>query len=624
MPATTDLLIGAPPDVPTNTTPPVPTDALPRTERHDRIFVGYPRRGAVKRNTPCNAVYADHAHELPATVSAYMTRCSAGHQYPYIFVAPSLAPAFLDQATAALVSRERAEPLTMGENDEPVSWDLIWDVGVDMRGLDTYEAEVSDAWIEANHATYAATCKAKIEAGLSGVEALSAAQRRTLMTWIEGHERGWRNEYGLPRHSVTVGEIVTRVHREDVQRTLYPAEQLADSGWTIVVVEHDRADRERKGYPYISLAGGQALRTEREYQRLLDAHVLSVADEQFYDLISDYHESHSDGCDALPSRKWLARRLKERGLENPTPPRAPLQLRSAAQMLASQSTHEPPRAVLPYLAWPGSLSLFAAREKAGKSTLVGSAVAAVTRGVPWLGQATTPTTVLWLSEESDRDFTARLQRFGADATRVYHMRLPLDDQDRDLAAAIAEVEPGLVVIDSLFRLAGGVITNPTDASQWAKVLTPIATLAHATGGPAVIVLHHAEKRSGEYRDSTEIGAVADMLIQMPKGIERGNRQRLEAKGRIHGIEPYSITVQFTGTGHQLIAGFGIGSQGQRTEITEKDRNVLSALTGTLSYGDWCSASGLKSRSTFDRTVKRLVAAGAVKQTEGGKYRPTGG
>jgi len=263
--------------------------------------------------------------------------------------------------------------------------------------------------------------------------------------------------------------------------------------------------------------------------------------------------------------------------------------------------------------------MLAAREKDGKSTLVGSAVAAMTRGTPWLGHPTTPTNVLWLHEESDRDFKARLQQFGADLNRVFPVRLPLADPEHDLPAALAQVQPGLVVIDSLIRYGGSTITNATDATQWTKVVTPLATRAHATDGPAILVLHHAEKKAGEYRDSTEIGAAVDVLIQMPKGIEPGNRQRLDAMGRIIGIEPYTITVEFTGTGHRLVSGGDAGVQGH-PEITEKDRLVLAALTGTLSYGEWFTASGLKSKSTFDRAVKQLLAAEAVKQTTEGKYR----
>src|SRR3989442_1012693 len=204
-------------------------------------------------------------------------------------------------------------------------------------------------------------------------------------------------------------------------------------------------------------------------------------------------------------------------IKHAAPPKVQIQLRSAAELLADQDTEQAPSAVLPFLAWPGRLSLLAAREKDGKSTLVGSAVAALTRGEPWLGQPTGPTTVLWLYEEPDRDFKARLQKFGADLTKVFPLRLPLIDSERDLAGAVAQLRPALVVIDSLIRYAGRAITNATDASQWARVLTPLATLAHNPDGPAIFVLHHAGKKDGEYRDSTEIGAAVDMLIQIPKG-----------------------------------------------------------------------------------------------------------
>src|SRR5439155_442925 len=55
-------------------------------------------------------------------------------------------------------------------------------------------------------------------------------------------------------------------------------------------------------------------------------------------------------------------------------------------------------------------------------------------------------------------------------------------------------------------------------------------------------------------------------------------------------------------------------------LGERDRAVLGTLVGTMSYSDWCRASGLKSKNSFDRIVKRLQAAEVVEKTMDGRYR----
>ena len=144
-----------------------------------------------------------------------------------------------------------------------------------------------------------------------------------------------------------------------------------------------------------------------------------------------------------------------------------------------------------------------------------------------------------------------------------------------------------------------------------------------SSGAAILVLHHAGKKDGEYRDSTEIGAGVDMLIQMPGGI-KGNRQRLEAKGRVIGVAPYTITVELAGNTHRLVVdGNRVGAAKApdvAAPLGERDRAILATLVATMSYSEWCKASGLKSKKSFDGIVKRLQSASAVEKTKDGRYR----
>lgn len=59
-----------------------------------------------------------------------------------------------------------------------------------------------------------------------------------------------------------------------------------------------------------------------------------------------------------------------------------------AELLNDPELLRPPPAIIANVAYAGRLTLFAAREKAGKSTFIGAAAAAVSRGGPFLGVPT--------------------------------------------------------------------------------------------------------------------------------------------------------------------------------------------------------------------------------------------
>jgi len=361
----------------------------------------------------------------------------------------------------------------------------------------------------------------------------------------------------------------------------------------------------------------------KAYRDLAEQYVLPVAADRLVDFISHFHEEHNEDCDALPSKRKIDAFLKSEGIRDPVPIAAVAP--TAAALLAGRGMTESPSplAVLPYLAWGGRVTLLAAREKDGKSTLVGGAVAALTRGAPWLGEPCDPVgPVLWLHEEAPDDVIGRLQQFGADLARVHLLQLPQADAARALTANVTRLRPRVIIVDSLVRFAAGRVTDPTRATQWEPIMSEFLGLAQKSGA-AIVVLHHAGKKDGEYRDSTEIGAGVDMLIQMPGGL-KGNRQRLEGKGRIVGVAPYTITVELVGTAHQLVAATSraraITAPATTTSLGERDRAVLGTLLGTMGFSEWCKASGLKSKKTFNGIVKRLQAVEAVVKTKDGRYR----
>jgi len=72
---------------------------------------------------------------------------------------------------------------------------------------------------------------------------------------------------------------------------------------------------------------------------------------------------------------------------------------------------------------------------------------------------------------------------------------------------------------------------------------------------AIVLIHHAGKVNGTYRDSTEIGAGVDVIIEIePLAQDREDTglRRLRPRGRIPDLAPFEV--QFNGTSFSLANG----------------------------------------------------------------------
>ncbi len=74
-------------------------------------------------------------------------------------------------------------------------------------------------------------------------------------------------------------------------------------------------------------------------------------------------------------------------------------IRTLADIARDPTALEPPTVVVPRLAWRGRVTMLAAREKDGKSTLATAAAAAASGGARWLGDPTLRGSVLWVGLE---------------------------------------------------------------------------------------------------------------------------------------------------------------------------------------------------------------------------------
>ena len=192
---------------------------------------------------------------------------------------------------------------------------------------------------------------------------------------------------------------------------------------------------------------------------------------------------------------------------------------------------KPPKSIVARLAWPKRVTMLAGREKGGKSTLAGAAAAAISAGRPFLGEETAPGNVLVVAlEEHPQEFVQRFMRFGADPARVAFIQRSSANIVKQIRNAAEEFQPELIIIDTLVEFANLISGEPLESNNsqgWAVVMGEITDLARDFC--AVLLLHHANKVDGKYRDSTAIGGAVDVIIEL-QGDGAGPRT-LKAKGR---------------------------------------------------------------------------------------------
>lgn len=203
-------------------------------------------------------------------------------------------------------------------------------------------------------------------------------------------------------------------------------------------------------------------------------------------------------------------------------------LRTAREILDDPDARRTPATVADRLAWAGRTTLFAGREKSGKSTLIRWACARRSRGLRVWGGAPLggPLTVLYWGQEVAVDVAADLERMGADLDRVHYrdMRLHPGDRFALLSRDLDRVEPGLVAVDTLSTFTDGMDLDPGSSADWEPVMNRLNALAQEADA-AFALNHHARKADGQYRDSTAIGAGVDCILEMRRDPSEGDRVR---------------------------------------------------------------------------------------------------
>ena len=205
-------------------------------------------------------------------------------------------------------------------------------------------------------------------------------------------------------------------------------------------------------------------------------------------------------------------------------------------LLSDPTLFEPREWVIPHIAMPSELVVFAGAAKSGKSTILGQALAALSVGGEFLGERCTKGRAILVNlEEHLFSLHERFETLEVEGQHIEVMTLDAPNPPTAIKERVVAADIKLVLIDSLTewaRKTQGSVPNDGDNAGWASVMRPLVDLAHQTG-VAVIVIHHARKQDGRYRGATEIQAAADVLLEFSEagGRSRPSLRKIGGSGR---------------------------------------------------------------------------------------------
>ena len=256
---------------------------------------------------------------------------------------------------------------------------------------------------------------------------------------------------------------------------------------------------------------------------------------------------------------------------------------------------EPPPAIVPGFIYADRLTVLPCREKGGKSTLMGYLAAGCSHFMR----------VLWLGlEEPLGDPVRRFKLFDADPDNILIIDRLIGGH-ADALNAIGRFDPLVIFLDSLSKWGDGIVTDWNASAQVTPLMAQLAEVCHH-GHRAILASHHAKKSDNHYRDSTAIGANADLLLEMFPVGDDPNIRRFEPMGRM-SLEPFAL--RYTGSGYEQVGGHVAVRDRVLAFIDAKPgsskRSIRNAIQGSNSFKDDALEQLARDGLIVDRGTERL-------------------
>lgn len=326
----------------------------------------------------------------------------------------------------------------------------------------------------------------------------------------------------------------------------------------------------------------------------------------------------------------IARRERPPANEDAAVPRGGVPAASARRFLTARELAELTPVAVEWIAAPwvakGAVTEITGKIKAaGKTTFVLHLARRVVDGDPFMGQPTTKTGIVYLTEQPDSSFLQALRRADLDDRDDFTI-LRWSDARRQtwtatMTAAVEECErrgAGLLVIDTLGQFAGMRGDSENNAGAALEAMQPVQEASQR--GLAVIVVRHERKGGGDVADagrgSSAFSGAADVVLSLRRGEGNvpSNRRVIQALSRFEET-PETLVVE-------LIEGEYVALGTETAVSVQQARQALhgalpTSPDGALTLDDLVERADLK-RTTVQSALKEEVAAGAVHKEGSGK------
>ena len=173
-----------------------------------------------------------------------------------------------------------------------------------------------------------------------------------------------------------------------------------------------------------------------------------------------------------------------------------------------------PRAVVPGLLYEGHQTVIEAGPKWGKTTLLIDAVASAYASGEWLGESCDePGPILWISEMAEPLIRAWLARRLPEGVQPDIYVSPICSLNK-LAAAVEEIHPSAVIVDSFIAAFRAERPNAGKPDEWRagdvrEFFTRLRDIC-----PTSLTTNHVRKSDGAGRDSGDLHAAVDLIIEL--------------------------------------------------------------------------------------------------------------
>jgi hypothetical protein len=259
----------------------------------------------------------------------------------------------------------------------------------------------------------------------------------------------------------------------------------------------------------------------------------------------------------------------------------------------------------------GTLGLIVSKPKVGKSTIARNLALAVARNEPFLGEAVTGGTVLYLAlEERVEDLTADFRAMGA--TSADNIVIAQAGNVNKVIASLEALKPRLLIVDPLIRLLE--VRDQNSYSEIYSAMGPMLDVARKTG-THILNLHHSPKSAREDSidsplGSTAIAAVASTVFTM---VRTGNTRSIVSIQRL-GQDLPETYLSFDASSKTL----ALGNSRKVIAAQSVEGQILSSLKGgALTEPEIVDAVSGNTK-LFRKVLRAMTETGVIVRTGSGK------